>query len=299
MIDYGFGPDLDANAVYPSGIDEQVSGVMGAKWLQTFSLFAHGFAVCCAALLSGAAMAQSEDPVGEQLSSSRDVNLFYSEQRDRFWRDNAEKLAAIDREYRDAIEALSAENVERIRAISGSSATQHKALADDGLKGSERSAASARIQSEAASARAELQGWYAAERKAISDRHAERRAAQIAENKALIEALSVQQKETLQRVIDAPVALTTLDRFSGERRCTGSARYPRRRARIVSGRWRGRERRRSQSAGRRGSCSATSGRRAATGKAAAGARLRVGRVSGLRRLGPGSAAHAMRSIRFR
>ena len=126
---------------------------MRAKWLHALPL---GFsssrlALCCAALLSGAASAQSEDLVSEQLSSSRDVNLYYSEQRDRFWRDNAGKLAAIDREYRDAIEALSAENVERIRAISGNSMTQHKSLADDGLKGSERSAASARIQSDAAS----------------------------------------------------------------------------------------------------------------------------------------------------
>ncbi len=186
---------------------------MRAKLLPTFSGSVAGCAACCLAFLSGAAIAQTEDRVSDQLSSSRDVNLYYSERRDRFWRDNAEKLAAIDQEYRDAIEALSAENVERIRAISGNSATRHKALAEDGLKGGERSAASARIQSETATARAELQDWYAAERKAISDRHAEQRAAQIAENRALVEALSAQQKETLQRVIDAPVALTTLDRF--------------------------------------------------------------------------------------
>ncbi len=172
-------------------------------------------AVVLIGLLIGAGVACGQTDVVDEdlLSNSADVNLFYAEQRQRYWRDNADRLVAIDQEYKTALKALSAENVARLQAILTANSEAHKSMSEDASDGLDRASETQRIQTESTQSRAELRSWYDAEREAISERHKAQRAAQLAATQTQVLQLNEQQKTTLQRVLAAPVPLRALDQL--------------------------------------------------------------------------------------
>lgn len=149
----------------------------------------------------GLSVAQSD---GAEFPSRSEAVNYYAEQEREAWRANAEKLADIDKEFREAMTALSEENAKRLRLISEQNSAEHQALSQQGLSSGDRAAESRRIQSDAVQAREELADWYQRSRRAINEEHAQKRAAQFDATNALIEKIGEQRAATLRRLSTRP-----------------------------------------------------------------------------------------------
>tara|TARA_R110002096_G_scaffold154923_1_gene319106 strand:+ start:3657 stop:5018 length:1362 start_codon:yes stop_codon:yes gene_type:complete len=152
-----------------------------------------------------------DDPAADgQLADQFEANIYFAEQSRAAWRSNADKLAAIDKAYRDALAALSAENSKRTRTIFEENSAAHKSLSEQGVQGGERNAEYSRVQAESAKARAEQRAWYESESRALREDYSLKRAAQMAATEALIEQLGEQRVATLERLLSGPVFLDNL-----------------------------------------------------------------------------------------
>ncbi|MDJ0909799.1 MAG: MopE-related protein [Woeseiaceae bacterium] len=155
--------------------------------------------------------AQTDTGNPAQLADQFQVNNYYAEQADAISRGHFEKLAEIDRIRGEALDAVTEEYARRNVAIFEDNAAAHQALSEQGLAAGERDAEARRIQTETQTAREELDAWRDAELQAITDEHVSRREAQIAATEVLYEQLREQRIETLERLLNGPVGLATLD----------------------------------------------------------------------------------------
>lgn len=162
------------------------------------------------AVCMGPVFAQDEPAADAQLANQFEANIYYAEQSRAAWRSNADKLAAIDEAYRDALAALSAENAKRTQEIFAENSAAHKSLSEQGLQGSQRNAEYSRIQAESKKTQAEQRAWYESESRALREDYSLKRAAQIAATEALIEQLGEQRVATLERLLSGPVSLDNL-----------------------------------------------------------------------------------------
>ena len=155
---------------------------------------------------------QSTESAGDsrQLSDQFETNNYYAEKIRLAWRDNADRLQALNQAYGDAKAALSKENVRRVNEIVSQNSEAHKALGDKVLSGAEHAAEFKRIQSESQQSRAELGAWFADAHKQLDIEHAAKRAARIAATQELVERLGEQRIATLQRLINGPVPVGSL-----------------------------------------------------------------------------------------
>lgn len=156
------------------------------------------------------ALAQDESASDGEIADQFEANIYYAEQTSTAWRNNADKLAAIDKAYRDALEVLSAENAKRLQAIFDKNTAAHKELAEKGQGGGAAGDEFGRIQADSNKARAELRTWHETELRTLRDDHKAKRAAQMAATEALIEQLGDQKATTLQRLLNGPVRLDSM-----------------------------------------------------------------------------------------
>ena len=149
--------------------------------------------------------AQDAAPDESSPATSHDAYQYYAEQEKAVWRDNAEKLMAIDKEMSDAVAALSAENAKRLQAILAENSAAHKELSGKGLRGDAHAAEYKRIQKETSSARADLQVWLQESRSKINEDHANQRAAQFESAEEQLALIKEQRSTTLARLLNSPI----------------------------------------------------------------------------------------------
>lgn len=154
--------------------------------------------------------AQPQAPEANQLNNQFETNNYFAERERELRRVNADALSAIDQEYRDALAALGTENASRLQAIMEENSAAHRELRSQGLSSAENAVETNRIQSETQRARAELLVWQQAASQQLQADHQSRRNAQRSAAEQLISSSQELRQETLRRVLEAPVALSTL-----------------------------------------------------------------------------------------